>query len=248
MTTLMIGCVLCSTKSAGRLATRTAALRCATRCFGDIGGEWPSAIHRSSCCAVFLLPLATILSVASGSGRILTSNPMKTAIIGNRLKVGPQAAKQPNDLDVAATLSLQPSARSDPVEVAVNVELQQVARRVARTPRRFRLDAPETRCREVEPVDKHVDETAPNCRPRRNRQPPPATTEAGLVRIRRCEPCAILTSQTPRRNPLRPITVCFTSAPPRHLSRGYSTMENGARAAEATELLITRHSALSCKT
>ena len=54
--------------------------------------------------------------------------------------------------------ALQPSARSDPVEVAVDVELQQVARRVARTPRRFRLDAPETRCREVEPVDKHVDE------------------------------------------------------------------------------------------
>ena len=78
--------------------------------------------------------------------------------VGNRLKVGPQTAKQPDDLDVAATLALQPSARSDPIEVAVNVELQQVARRVARTPRRFRLDAPETRCREVEPVDKHVDE------------------------------------------------------------------------------------------
>jgi hypothetical protein len=74
--------------------------------------------------------------------------------VSNRLKVGLQAAKQPDDLDVAATLALQPSARSDPIEVAVNVELQQVARRIARTPRRFRLDAPETRCREVEPVDK----------------------------------------------------------------------------------------------
>jgi hypothetical protein len=43
------------------------------------------------------------------------------------------------------------------------------------------------------------------------RQPPPATTEAGPVRIRRCEPCVILTSPTPQRNPLKPSfrTVCF---------------------------------------
>ena len=74
------------------------------------------------------------------------------------LKPGPQAAKRPDDLDVAATLALQTSARTDPVEVAVNVELQQVARRVARTPRRFRLDPREPGVRKIEPVNGGVDE------------------------------------------------------------------------------------------
>jgi hypothetical protein len=78
--------------------------------------------------------------------------------VRDRLEVGPQAAHQPDDLDIALGFPLQPSARSDPVEVAVNVELQQIAWRVARTPRRFRLDTPETPSREVDPVDEHVDE------------------------------------------------------------------------------------------
>jgi hypothetical protein len=38
------------------------------------------------------------------------------------------------------------------------MKLQQIARRVARTARRFRFDPPETRCREVEPVDNRVNE------------------------------------------------------------------------------------------
>jgi hypothetical protein len=78
--------------------------------------------------------------------------------VGERLEVGLQAAKQPDDFDVAATLALQPSARSDPVEVAVDVELQQIARRVARTTRRFRGHPREPRRHEVQPIDEGIDE------------------------------------------------------------------------------------------
>ena len=62
------------------------------------------------------------------------------------------------------------------------------------------------------------------CRRRRNRPPPPATTRAGSARIRRCESCAILTSPTPARNPLRPSfrTVCNNFAPLKRSRRATS--------------------------
>jgi hypothetical protein len=119
-------------------------------CFAVVDRLDAGSVDRQQLAAVEVEPPAQQHELAENAANRRTIVAPK---VGNRLKVGLQAAKQPDDLDVAATLALQPSARSDPVEVAVNVELQQVARRVARTPRRFRLDAPETRCREVEPVD-----------------------------------------------------------------------------------------------
>jgi hypothetical protein len=56
------------------------------------------------------------------------------------------------------TFGLQPPARPDAIEVAVNVELQQIAGRVAGTARRLRLDATEPGSLEIETVDKGVDE------------------------------------------------------------------------------------------
>ena len=54
---------------------------------------------------------------------------------------------------------LQSPARPHPVQIAVDVELQQVARRIARTPRRLRFDPREPRARKVQPVDEGVDES-----------------------------------------------------------------------------------------
>ena len=54
--------------------------------------------------------------------------------------------------------ALQPAARSHPVQIAVDIELQQVARRITRTPRRLRRRPREPRCREVQPVDESVNE------------------------------------------------------------------------------------------
>ena len=56
------------------------------------------------------------------------------------------------------TLRLQPTARSDAVQVAVDVELRKIARRIARTPRRLRRHPQEPRCRKVKPIDEGVDE------------------------------------------------------------------------------------------
>jgi hypothetical protein len=72
------------------------------------------------------------------------------------LEVWLEAAQQPDDLDVAATLALQPPARSNPVQIAVDVELQQIARRIARPPRRF--DPREPGARKIQPINEGVDE------------------------------------------------------------------------------------------
>ena len=69
------------------------------------------------------------------------------------LKSGPQAAQQPDDLDIAMGLALQPAARSHPVQIAVDIQLQQVARRITRTPRRPRLDPREPCRRKVQPLN-----------------------------------------------------------------------------------------------
>jgi len=78
--------------------------------------------------------------------------------VRDRLEVGLEAAQQPHDLDVASTLAFKPPARANPVEVAVNVELHKIAGRVARPPRRLRLDPSKSRRRKIETVNKGVDE------------------------------------------------------------------------------------------
>jgi len=66
--------------------------------------------------------------------------------------------RQPDHLDVAMALHLQPPARPHPVQIAVDVELQQIGWRIAGAARRLRRDAREPRRREVELVNKGVDE------------------------------------------------------------------------------------------
>ena len=74
------------------------------------------------------------------------------------LKSGFRRPQQPDHLDVAVAFGLQPPARPHPVEIAVDVELQQIARRIAGPARHLRLDAREPRRREIEPIDEGVDE------------------------------------------------------------------------------------------
>ena len=47
------------------------------------------------------------------------------AEVGDRLVVGDQPAEKPHQLDVAPSLALEPAARLHPVEITVNVQLQQ---------------------------------------------------------------------------------------------------------------------------
>ena len=62
------------------------------------------------------------------------------AEIGYRPEVRHQAAGQPNQLDVALALPLQPPARLHPIEVSVNVNPQQRRRMIGRSSRRLWLD------------------------------------------------------------------------------------------------------------
>ena len=66
--------------------------------------------------------------------------------------------QQPNDLDVAMTFGFKPAAGSHPLEIAADVKLRQIARRVAWTAGNFRLDPLETSGFQIEPVDEGVDE------------------------------------------------------------------------------------------
>ena len=84
------------------------------------------------------------------------------AIVGaeicDGLEVGLQRPQQPDDLDVAMTFRFQAAARPNSVEIAVDVEFEQIARRVARPAGPLRLDPHEACLGEIEPIDEGVEE------------------------------------------------------------------------------------------
>src|SRR5215217_9086953 len=63
------------------------------------------------------------------------------AEVGYGLEVGHQPAGQPNQLDVALALPFQTPARLHPIEVSVDVNLQQRRRMIGRPSRRLRFNA-----------------------------------------------------------------------------------------------------------
>ena len=85
--------------------------------------------------------------------------PIVAPKVGDGLEVRLQASEQPDHLDVAVALHLQPTARPHPVQIAVDVELQQIGRGVAGAARRLRLDPDEPRRPKVQLIDKGVDES-----------------------------------------------------------------------------------------
>jgi hypothetical protein len=81
------------------------------------------------------------------------------AEIGDRLVIGNKASRQPHDFHIASGLALKPSARLDPVQIAVNIELQEDRGMIRGSPSRFRIDPAEIQRAEVKLVDKHVNHT-----------------------------------------------------------------------------------------
>src|ERR1700733_13265213 len=84
---------------------------------------------------------------------------ISAAKIGDCLEVWLEAAQEPDHLDVAMTFSFETPARTHPVQVAVDIKLQKIARCVTRTTHGRRLDARETRRRQIKPLDESIDET-----------------------------------------------------------------------------------------
>src|ERR1019366_3292696 len=68
------------------------------------------------------------------------------AEVGNRLVVGSKPARQPHHLNVAPSFTLQSPARLDPVEIAVDVELQQHRWMIRRPARYLRIDPADPVC------------------------------------------------------------------------------------------------------
>src|SRR5476651_82283 len=78
---------------------------------------------------------------------------LKSAMV---LKSGARP-RQPHQLDVALALPLQPTARGDLVDVAINVDLQQHTRVIRRPSGRLRHDAREPQRPKVQLLNEHVD-------------------------------------------------------------------------------------------
>jgi hypothetical protein len=87
--------------------------------------------------------------LADGSAVVL-------AEVGNRLVIGGEPAQQPHYLDVAASLALQPTTRLHPVEIAVDVELQESRSMIGRPAgcRRLHLEA---QLGQTEHLDESID-------------------------------------------------------------------------------------------
>ena len=82
---------------------------------------------------------------------------MSLAEVGDRLVIRRQPADQPHHFHIAPGLPLEPTARLNPVEIAVDVELQQIARMIGRPAGRQRLDPVEPEAAKIELIDEDVD-------------------------------------------------------------------------------------------
>src|ERR1700687_4379165 len=58
----------------------------------------------------------------------LQCRPIRLAEVGDRAIAGRQILEQPDQLQIAARLTLKPTRRPDLIEVAVKIELQQIGR------------------------------------------------------------------------------------------------------------------------
>src|SRR6266513_19493 len=78
------------------------------------------------------------------------------AEVGYGLEVRHQPAGQPNQLDVALALPFQTPARLHPIEVSVDVNLQQRRRMIGRPSRRLRLNAAKAEPGQIKFINKDI--------------------------------------------------------------------------------------------
>jgi hypothetical protein len=98
--------------------------------------------------------IATLASAKRSSWRHRATN---WAEVGDRLVIRRQPAGQPHHLHIAPGFALKPAARLNPVEIAVDIELQQHARMIARPAGRLWLDPAKTKATEIKLIDKDID-------------------------------------------------------------------------------------------
>src|SRR5215510_13982339 len=79
------------------------------------------------------------------------------AEIRDGFEVGRQLPRQPDQLDVALALPLEPSARRNPIKIAVDIELEHHAGVIAGPAGLEWSDAHKTQLVQIETIDEHVD-------------------------------------------------------------------------------------------
>src|SRR3982074_100650 len=83
--------------------------------------------------------------------------PIVLSEVGYRLEIRHQAAGEPNQLDVALAFPLQAPARLHPIEVSIDVNLQQRRWMVGWPSCRLWLDAAKTEFGQIKLIDKDID-------------------------------------------------------------------------------------------
>jgi hypothetical protein len=77
--------------------------------------------------------------------------------VSNGLEVGLQVPQQPDHLDIAVRLGFKLAAGSDPAEVTIYIELEQIGGCIPGTASLLRRDTGKPRRGEIKPVDEHLD-------------------------------------------------------------------------------------------
>jgi hypothetical protein len=85
------------------------------------------------------------------------SRAIVLAEIGDGLVIRDEPSRQPHHLQIAACLTLQPSARLDPIEIAVDVEFEHRRRMIREPAGRCRIDGIEPELAEFRRLDEHID-------------------------------------------------------------------------------------------
>jgi len=79
------------------------------------------------------------------------------AEIGDGFVIRNEPSRQPHHFQIAASLTLQPPARLDSVEIAVDVKLEHRRRMIPGPTGRCRIDAIEPEVAEFQRIDEHID-------------------------------------------------------------------------------------------
>jgi hypothetical protein len=100
--------------------------------------------------------------LAAQHHKLGTHRPDRLAIVpaevGDRLEVGRQPSGQPHQLDIALRFALQPPARLNPVQMTVEINLQQRHWMVRGTARRFRYNARKAQHRQIQFINEGIDD------------------------------------------------------------------------------------------
>jgi hypothetical protein len=88
---------------------------------------------------------------------LLDGGAVVFAEIGDGFVIRNEPSRQPHHFQIAASLTLQPPARLDSVEIAVDVKLEHRRRMIRGPAGRCRIDAIEPEVAEFQRIDEHID-------------------------------------------------------------------------------------------